>query len=349
MEEFRSEEQPQHIQIELRKYRSLEKILGDPRKTGRLVLLVFVLAMALFAGVALVIVSLKVFYPYYEIATNVMGATTIKNEDREISYWLFNTSELWADSGIRVKKGQTISVRTSGKKHSAIHHLVDDVKDNSARMREPWVGSAGFEDEFDKRSAKDRYRKRFRIAPGEPQDVLLMQIAKDRKSCSDRSDKIHVIGKHSENVHIEEDGTLFFAVNDIVLDDRTIIQMMLDIAGRKVQTRAALDYFVRTGDSLCRAMRNSVKGTHEYAVLNQDDSTKLHRWYGEFLGALGITDQSVIEGHLDKDKDDPLAFQPMAGSQKIIELFGYYLYGYKEAWFDDNVGSFLIIVESSNR
>lgn len=223
--------------------------LDNDAKMWRIVLTIFLCGVLLFTGITVIVISIKSFYPYSDISTNALGVTTLKNEKKEISYWLFNTSELWAKSGIKVKKGQTITVRASGKKHTAVHHLYVDADSNASRLREPWVGTKGFATNEYSREARDTYRAKYRIFPEENQDALLMQIVKNGKKVNrptlalpDKEGKFSIedsknifwfIGEEQENIYIEEDGELYFAINDIVADDLTICMMMLEMSTKK--------------------------------------------------------------------------------------------------------------------
>lgn len=137
MTEENTNKEPQKVIIEVTRYKAFLDALGDSRKVFRIILIISAITVLVFAGITLVLLSVKRIYPYSDITTNVFGATTIKNEKSEVSYWLFNTAELWANSGIKVKQGQIIKIRASGKKHTAIHHLVKDVDSNRDILTEP--------------------------------------------------------------------------------------------------------------------------------------------------------------------------------------------------------------------
>lgn len=310
-------EHPQRIRIEVTRYKSLLDAMGDWIKVFRVIVTISVTGLLLFAGIMLVILSVKRIYPYSDITTNALGATTIKNEKNEVSYWLLNTAELWSNSGIKVKRGQTIHVIASGKKHTAIHHLVEDANLNSNILRDPWVGTEGSNDRPDDR---DEARRQYRIFPYANQDALLMQIVPIGKDPEDRpieeSSVAVLIGKERE-VHIEKDGVLYFTINDIVLDDMTIARMMCDMTGAKKD----LDNVVT-----------------ELNKRRKDIS------YKDFLELFGTAPQIFKPGENGFGK---FAFGKNKGSDNI-ELFGYYKNEYKTPWFEDNVGSFLIIVETVN-
>ncbi len=250
------------MEIEISKYKDLVDALGDPVRVARMVLLIAAVTAILAAGIIGVIYGIKRFYPYKSINSNPYGATIIQDEDNEIIYWLFNSADLWANSGIEVKEGDVISVRTSGAYHTAIHHLVKDANDNT-RLRNPWSHSKG--DSPSEESPlyyRSKARSKFRIAPDLSQNTILMQvipsdIGGENSDYDWRTDKnkasyvdgqeyrsnnvtdhyksglkteqkkpdIYEIGLGRENIRIRTTGILHFAVNDIALTPRVIKQM----------------------------------------------------------------------------------------------------------------------------
>ena len=220
------------LKIEVSKYASLVKVLsGD--NWWKVLISVFFIGCVLFSGISLVALAIKKMYPYSDITTNGLGTTTIKSENGEVSYWLFNSASLWANSGITVEKGDIITIRSSGK----YHHLHDATKNNTD-LKDRWIGSEGMPDN-DYNDNEDFYRSKYRIFPGEPNGALVMQVATnqpfetpkdyiiDKKTKADPSN-FYYIGKERQNIYINNSGTLYFAINDIVLNDSTIIDMLLD-------------------------------------------------------------------------------------------------------------------------
>lgn len=341
------ENENKKVIVEIQKYKALQNILNEPKSIRRLVFLVLVLCVILFGGISIILISLKTLYPYNDITTNVMGATSIRNEEKEVTYWLFNTAELWANSGIQVKAGQTITVRASGKKNTAIHHLVEDTYKNSTELKDGWVGSEGVPD---KRSERDKYRGYFRILPNFPQDALIMQVAQrgepvDRPT--DSKNQFVFIGEQAESIHILNDGFLCFAVNDIVLDDFTITRMLRDVAhGSPI---ARLDKAESQKDTtICQSMQLFRDKIYKDRIDFKDDSV-----YYEFLKILGVNSTNEQSAFYCTWKEDqvlrytPTRFGASNQDMTIIELYGYFMSEYRTPWFDDNVGSFLIVVEKS--
>lgn len=321
------------VQIEVVRHRDLLTILRNPRMTWKAILSLFLVLVILFFGLAFVTLAIKSIYPYNSISTTKYGATIIKSEDKEVIYWLFNTADLWANSGIEVHKNDVISVRASGKSNNAIHHLVNDCMLN----REPeyeWTGPegsvAGWKD-AGRNADRDEQRRKFRIAPGENEGVLLMQVIPERyQNREDRSKAgvnnffstshtppqfvdgnspdtfgrwkgspepdIYVIGAGKNDQVIRTDGILHFAVNDVALTERKIDAM-------KKKT---------VYDEL------SIGKVYKYS-----DTMTVIRKVRDTVTFVKVADTG-------KDKD---------------ELDLYREINYVDAWFADNVGSFLIVIE----
>ncbi len=342
----------QNIRVEISRYKTLLDALSDPKKVARVIFTVFSLGVLLFFGITLVVVTVKRFYPYSDITTNALGTTTIRNENKEVSYWLLNTAELWADSGINVKKGQTITIRASGKKHTAVHHLYRDAEENSPKLREPWVGTKGFRASEDERGERDRARARYKLFPGANQDALIMQIVygdgpdirpddnvvrgKDRiiTGLKKTDNSFILVGDRQENIYIEKDGRLYFTINDVPLDDATILKMMCDICEKPVPLD--LLNLLRKADSL-RTKYDKLRGE------GKGIETALDSCYKGFLNLFDIDSLATKKG----SKHGPFEFGNNPYGE--IELYGYYMERYIEPWYEDNVGSFLIVVESSTK
>ena len=333
--------EPKTLRVEIAKYKSLLDALGDHKKVARFLFTVALLGILIFLGISLVALAIKRFYPYSDISTNAFGVTTYKSENKEVSYWLLNTAELWAKSGIHVKAGQTITVRASGKKHSAVHHLYHDADTNSPSLTEPWVGTQGFSSQEDRRrnKARDAFRARYKLFPEENQDALLMQIVyngnKDDRPMTWQKEEvgdgeivysnnrfIH-IGDRQDNIYIEKDGELYFAVNDIVLDDITIVKMMWDVFHKEPLKNDKLLNLLSQCDSLRQKYENNKGGGYS-------------QYYKDFLSNFG-------EKWLNTPTNGPAQLGKYG---EFIELYGYYMEHYNSPWYDDNVGSFLVLVET---
>ena len=252
-----SNEKPK-IEIEINKYKRLVDVLNNPKMLAKAIVVLAVVIVLVFVGVSAIALIIKRFYPYKAVETNKYGATVIKNEDTEVTYWLFNSADLWANSGIKVEKGQRITIRTSGAFHSAIHHLVEDANKN--QQRDKWLNATGGMQSL---NPQDEARSKYRIAPEYEFNTVIMQVVpqkvlemgndwyikvdKNKRytkfldyvdggvTDSISSAKIYKIGEGYENIEIQEDGILCFACNDIALTQRKI-KAMKSLVSLEIET-----------------------------------------------------------------------------------------------------------------
>lgn len=313
-------EENKTLKVEIVSNWSLLEILSDRRKVTKVIVSLLVLVFTIFIGLAFVTISIKRIYPYNDIRVNAFGATTMQNEDSEVIYWLFNTADLWANSGIRVEEGDRLTIRASGRSHTAIHHLVEDAEKND-KLRDRWVGTDG---EPDKDSQRDKYRSAYRMFPDRQADALIMRVVPENLQENVRDgdplflipgeypdsvrikEDVHFIGKERIDLRINKPGVLHFAVNAIVLSSGVIEKMMI------------------RNDSL---IRNAA---------------------GLSIGAT-IPPEDWIKYNNDTETDVCLHFGPHPDGKPLTqghnEMTYYQKKKYYNAWFDDNVGSFLIVVE----
>lgn len=348
----------QKVEIEIVRHKGLFEILRDPKQLWKVMLAMFLLIIVLFFGLSIVVVSVKSMYPYETVRTNPYGATILEDEDKEVIYWLFNTAELWANSGIEVKADDVLTIRSSGKMHTAIHHLVSNAEKNK-QLDDRWQGTEG-EQVSSYKLGKDKLRTKFRIARNNPESILLMQVIDyDNSNLSSefisRSDPKHqeilsclnsneaiVIGKERRNLRPGKDGILHFAANDIVLTDTVIIDMY----------RQYMDSILAFDKS------------KNYRIFGPDAERQWRELYDSCIVGNGnieeeLSKKTVLKKALDtlaireyKDEyaDVGLAFK-MYDKQKtgtypvVNELTFYKKEKFRDAWFADNIGSFLIVIE----
>lgn len=338
------ENQPK-IEITVRRHKQLFELLQDPVRMWRVLLSFFLLIIILFIGLAFVVLTIKKYYPYNMIETNIQGASIVKSEDKDVIYWLFNTADLWADSGIEVQEGDVLTIRASGSSYTAIHHLVDASLNNYA-PNDKWVGTEGLK-YF--RTTRDSISSKYRLCPYAEEGILLMKII-DPKSVKDKpidqwndsllTKDIEVIGKE-RTLYITKSGVLRFAVNDIVLTASNLNDMYRD--------------YIYSIDSL----------SNELAM--QRDS--LFKYFNQVLGDkspyIDKIDSINSKLRIDIAKAKKIGLRPneypKIDSEKYTDtihckaypLVNEYVY-YKqfkfiEAWYMDNLGSFLIVIERKRR
>lgn len=323
------------VEVLIVRHKQLFEMLKRPELMWRVLLSLFFVIVVLFAGLALVVISIKSFYPYNSIRTNSYGATIMESEDTEVSYWLFNTALLWANSGIRVKKDEVLTIRASGAAHTAIHHLVDEARENR-KLHDDWVGTGGmYRESTDER---DRNRRRHRIAPDNLEGMLLMKVdpvdagAGDKAAGGERGNDLYLIGEEREELVIRQDGVLKFAVNDIELQPDTIRSMYL---------------------RNFRLMRDS-------GVITTDNCSDIEEAFAKWPDKEGkkkLTELNDTIFNSDEMKEKAKGFYALGhypdsvGGENykayplVNELLYYYEKGFKDAWYVDNVGSFLIVIE----
>ncbi len=320
------------MEIEITRYKSIVKAFNNPSALAKLIIVIALIIILVFIGISIIALVMKSFYPYKVVNSNEYGATIIQNEETEVSYWLLNSADLWANSGISVKKGDVISVRASGAFHSSIHHLVDEAKKNKKEYS--WLYPIGGPNSSE---SKESFRAEYRISGAYPLNTLLMQVIpidvrlkKDDKwnpeaypyidGIGKEGEKpikpdIYVIGAERDKITIRTDGVLHFTVNDIALTEDVIVKMK-----KQVDLQEEID---KKGKTYC-IDKGSLK-IGPYPKLEKKDTHAL-----EALKGWGY------KGNF----DDSLSIR-----DEFTELDYYRSEGFVDAWFVDNAGSFLIVIE----
>lgn len=375
-----SDENSRIVTIEIVRHKRLFEILENPRAMWKVIASLFVIVGVFFIGLALVVLVVKSFYPYNVIKTNPYGATIIKNEDKEVIYWLFNTAELWANSGIEVKKNDRITIRASGAANTAIHHLVDGASDDF-QPGFSWVGTEGLE----RNTGHSAFRGQFRLVPDAPFGKLLMQIISVSKQ-KNRADwiksstyiddtdekgeknQIFTIGKERIELVVPCDGVLHFAVNDVVMSDKNIKDMYLkslQLFKESINDNNGKNELQLYIDSFDKILKNNKKDknkkdkeTLKDIIIEDDNVGKfLQKYEGGILSKkeaeknkeIYIKRKNLIDNLKNLgygfgvyyQKDDSMH----EGYPFVNELIYYYDKEYRDPWYMDNVGSFLIVIE----
>lgn len=375
-----SDENSRIVTIEIVRHKRLFEILENPRAMWKVIASLFVIVGVFFIGLALVVLVVKSFYPYNVIKTNPYGATIIKNEDKEVIYWLFNTAELWANSGIEVKKNDRITIRASGAANTAIHHLVDGASDDF-QPGFSWVGTEGLE----RNTGHSAFRGQFRLVPDAPFGKLLMQIipVSKQKNRADwiksstyiddtdekgEKNQIFTIGKERIELVVPCDGVLHFAVNDVVMSDKNIKDMYLkslQLFKESINDNNGKNELQLYIDSFDKILKNNKKDknkkdkeTLKDIIIEDDNVGKfLQKYEGGILSKkeaeknkeIYIKRKNLIDNLKNLgygfgvyyQKDDSMH----EGYPFVNELIYYYDKEYRDPWYMDNVGSFLIVIE----
>ena len=366
----RSDGQQDEVVISIRRHEQLFQLLQHPRQMWRVLFSLLLIVMVVFAGLATVALAIKSIYPYNVIETNVQGASIMKNEDKDVIYWLFSTADLWANSGVEVQKNDELTIRASGASYTAIHHLVKASEGNSLPTDE-WVGTEGQpRNVAADGDLRDLLRSKYRISQTSDEGILLMQVV-DPNQTNDAAHRwtkqldpkwerlltnghIEVIGKERRSLRISEPGVLHFTVNDIVLTDDVLCRMYAEFI-----------------DTL----------SHYFPSINRQEATKLFGWLGSAnndttrmaLEGLLAANRRLLESAAQSDGDAsrlltiakrrglalgtyPIVKDPQSSAKGdstryhnayplINELVYYKEKHYRDPWFQDNIGSFLIVIE----
>lgn len=368
------------MEIEITRYKRFVETFNHPRALAKLIVVVSIIIVLVFLGISIIALVVKSYYPYQVVNSNEYGATIINNEDNEVIYWLFNTADLWANSGIHVKKGDVISVRASGAFHSSIHHLVDDAKAN--RKGRNWVTPMGGPNS--QSNPREEHRSKYRISPEQEFNTLLMQVIPENVELKDnngkwiskydsyldgqaREDKnnnntidynksvypdIYAIGAERDKVTIRSDGVLHFAVNDIALTRNIILQMKKKVLfheERRMDTSGLkLGKFPDPYDSIPELTKknkeNLHKGLKDIGFSGKETDTMVidckckikDEWNYKYRVLYDTINCSTGEDTIFINKN-------------FTELDYYLIRNFVDAWFVDNVGSYLIVIEKKKQ
>lgn len=157
-----------------------------------------------------------------KMAINECGAfVPTRSCDREYVLFMFNSSDVWANTGIQLQEGDRIRISVSGAFNSSIANLEHDTYFN-CKSQYNWYGNSllnkrGSEKEEIGNCMYNGKKARF--------GSILFQIQPDAEFCryDTIGNKIHQLDvEDREMMDIKENGILYFAVNDIYLTDSVI-------------------------------------------------------------------------------------------------------------------------------
>lgn len=369
------------MEIEITRYKRFVETFNHPRALAKLIVVVSIIIVLVFLGISIIALVVKSYYPYQVVNSNEYGATIINNEDNEVIYWLFNTADLWANSGIHVKKGDVISVRASGAFHSSIHHLVDDAKAN--RKGRNWVTPMGGPNS--QSNPREKHRSKYRISPEQEFNTLLMQVIPENVELKDNNGKwiskydsyldgqasevknnnntidynksvypdIYAIGAERDKVTIRSDGVLHFAVNDIALTRNIILQMKKkvliheeirrDTSGLKLGQFP--DPYESNPELIEKNKKRLLEGLRDIGFNGQETDTMVidceckisDEWNCKYRALYDTIKNNV-------NKNYP-CIDSVYINRNFTELDYYLIRNFVDAWFVDNVGSYLIVIE----
>lgn len=364
------------MEIEITRYKGLVNAFNTPTALAKLIIVISLIIVLVFFGISVIALVLKSYYPYKTVNSNEYGATIIENEDNEVIYWLFNTADLWANSGIHVKEGDVISVRASGAFHSSIHHLVEDAKINKKSRN--WLNPIGGPNAS---GPREKPRASYRISQAHPFNTLLMQVIPEDVELKDNEGNwtteyacyldgipkvvrnnnntidhnksiypdIYAIGAERDKITIRKNGVLHFAVNDIALTRHIILQMKENVC-----IKQSIPY----NDT-------SSLQIGYFPIPNKKDTNLFNKEMNELLKGLegmgfrgGGSDTMIFGCEYKKKKDWDEKYNALYNTlnnspdkdtvfyrKDYTELDYYLIRNFVDAWFVDNAGSYLIVIE----
>lgn len=173
---------------------------------------------ALLAITALISVS---FIPEAVTVDRKTGAITIGTKGKKRTVLAVGAAEGWTNSGIKLKKGQTVRISFSGAAHVALHHVLFSATTDRP-LKEDWY-SSGYS------GGPDQYVDL--LKPGAPAGALLAQVCCQNTECLPIRDKQfkNTTSQQKSVEHIRSngfqlvakcDGDLRFSINDGVPSKR---------------------------------------------------------------------------------------------------------------------------------
>ncbi len=273
------------LQIVINKNKQLFDTLKSSKGTLRAGCLLMIFLMMLFIGFTILSLVIKEKIPYKSVMANSYGAFEMRNEKSDIFYFLFNTAELWCNTGIEVHKGERLIISASGIFNTEISHMHD--KDSTIY----WIQADGRP--ADKGPKKDRdnilsNNETFICNDADP-GCLLATVIQDKalidkwQSYEIDYDKfikkdtpIKIVNKGTD-YEVPNDGLLFFTVNDVVFTNGNI-----DKINRLSKQQKDIDTLISKIRIIKQFLKSKKKNERERRI-------GLERmWYNDNLGSFLI-------------------------------------------------------------
>lgn len=89
-----TEREPNEVTLTIVKHHRILQLLERPRQMWRMFGFLVCVFLVVVIGLTSVLLVMKEFYPYNTITTSLYGNTTLRNEEKDVTYWLFNSAEL---------------------------------------------------------------------------------------------------------------------------------------------------------------------------------------------------------------------------------------------------------------
>ncbi len=279
-----------------------------------------------------------------DILTNKYGVVINTEPDKQVCYFLLNSSQYWAETGINVKEGDLVSVYASGSINSGIHHVVE-AADKNEKPDFEWISPKGKDlSNLYADKPADQLSLSYMVQPYENLGALLMMVSKEKEykkhleadDCKDFDNSIVTIGEGKSKIRINEDGLLYFCVNEVYLSPQNTIDLRDEYINfifkdENVKILKDTSEFRRNLDTLRI-------GKSEKKIV--DDVVNDRKKREETVKGLLIDSTELNKVYKEKELEGIMRVY-----NRIFELEDYYHMGYKTPWFDDNLGSYLVVVE----
>lgn len=146
-----------------------------------------------------------------EIAGN---SISFSSKNKDIYYYLFPTSELWANPNIKFDKGDVITIHATGKYNPALHHLVDYAKSDTGRVF-PWLGPEGMSGD---KLVRKTERLRLASCPLKSANYGAL-LVRQNISGTDETKIFAFKDERGLDIKFEDAGTISFCVNEMILNN----------------------------------------------------------------------------------------------------------------------------------
>lgn len=308
----------QEVTFVISRHKAFFDMLKNPRTSFRITIMMAAFLIVLFLGLTLLTLTLKKKYPYSLIKSNEYGAFFMQSEDVEINNFMFNTAEIFANSGVEVKKGDKLSIQATGKFHTAVQHLAD------TNIDAIWLGPEGDENPVDPRDKRLQEIKVLLATDVTPECLLCFILNKEEEKCLE--DYVKAQSDYLKDWKLKGVSADSSTRNECLnkLDTFVIMPHKTEKIGRGKEFNAWQDgklFFV----------------INDIIFTKRVDSIICHEGY--FIGPIDTKDKNK-----NKNKDKPIKWSTTTTYNDD------YKNRFKicpDAWYLDNVGSFLITIEKS--
>lgn len=189
-------------------------VLGDNRR-----LFFSFLGLLLFAGI-----SLGVFYAGLSMMDNrgfemetTKGGIIFRAGNEESLAFLLSASDPWANTGLKVKIGDKLDIKASGKVSLAVHHLTSAAEDDE-KPPHAWVDPDGkIEDAKPNLKKQDIFRKEFLLLKNGEYGALIGCIKPEGKKPEAKDTTVFLVGSSKSDFVCHQSGFLWLSVNDVLL------------------------------------------------------------------------------------------------------------------------------------